>query len=43
MPKSARLVLTKAVLSTLPTYTIMVTQLPVWAIEEIDKIRRKFF
>jgi hypothetical protein len=38
MPKSARLDLTKAVLSTIPTYMIMMTQLLVWAIEEIDKI-----
>jgi hypothetical protein len=43
MPKSGRLVLTKAVLSTIPTYTIMAEQLPAWAIEEIYKIRRKFF
>jgi hypothetical protein len=37
MPKSGRLVLTKAVLSTIPTYTLMAEQLPLWAIEEIDK------
>jgi hypothetical protein len=43
MPKSGRLVLMKAVFSTIPTYTIMATQLPIWAIEEIDKLRRKFF
>jgi hypothetical protein len=43
MPKSGRLILTKAVLSMIPTYTIMATQLPVWAIEEIDKLGRKFF
>jgi hypothetical protein len=42
MPKRSRLVLTKAVLSTIPTYTLMAEQLPLWAIEEIDKIRRKF-
>jgi hypothetical protein len=42
MPKSGRLVLTKAVLSTIPAYTIIASQLPVWAIEEIDKLRRKF-
>jgi hypothetical protein len=33
----------KAVLSTIPTYTIMKTQLPIWAIEKIDKLRREFF
>jgi hypothetical protein len=43
MPKSVHLVLTKAVQSTIPTYTITTTQLPVWAIEEIDKLQRKFF
>lgn len=43
MPKNVRLVLTKAVLSTIPTYMIMASQLPAWAIDEIDKIRRKFF
>lgn len=43
MPKSRRLVLTKVVLSTIPTYTIMATQLPGWAIDEIDKLRQKFF
>jgi hypothetical protein len=32
MPKSGRLVLTKAVLSTIPTYTLMAEQLPLWAI-----------
>jgi hypothetical protein len=42
MPKSGRLVLTKSVLSTMPTYLIMADQLPSWAIEEIDSIRRKF-
>jgi hypothetical protein len=43
MPKSGHLVLTKVVLSTIPTYKIMATQLPGWAIDEIDRIRRKFF
>lgn len=43
MPKSGHLVLTKAVLSTIPTYKIMATQLPGWAIDEIDRIRRNFF
>jgi hypothetical protein len=42
MPKSGRLVLTKAVLSTIPTYMLMADQLPAWAIEDIDRIRRKF-
>lgn len=41
MPKIRRLVLTKDVLSTIPTYTIMASQLPVWAIDEIDTIRRR--
>jgi hypothetical protein len=39
MPKSGRLVLTKAVLSTIPTYMLMADQLPAWAIEDIDRIR----
>jgi hypothetical protein len=42
MPKSGQLVLTKAVLSMMPTYTLMAAQLPAWAIEGIDKIRRRF-
>jgi hypothetical protein len=42
MPKSGRLVLTKAVLSIIPTYMLMADQLPAWAIEDTDRIRRKF-
>jgi hypothetical protein len=42
MRKSGRLVLTKAVLSMIPTYTLMAAQLQAWAIEDIDKIRRRF-
>ncbi|CAL4948729.1 unnamed protein product [Urochloa decumbens] len=43
MQKSGRLILTKSVLSAMPIYWIMADQMPAWALEEIDGIRRQFF
>lgn len=42
MPKSGKLIITKVVLSTILTYMLMADQLPAWAIEDIDRIRRQF-
>lgn len=42
MNKSGRLIVVKSVASAIPIYTIMANNLPAWAIEEIDSLRRNF-
>jgi hypothetical protein len=43
MSKSGRLIVVKSVASAVPIYTIMANDLPAWAADEIDPLRRNFF
>jgi hypothetical protein len=43
MNKSGRLIVVQSVASTIPIYTLMGDDLPAWAVEEIDALRRNFF
>lgn len=42
MNKSGRLIVIKSVASAVPIYTIMVNNLPAWAIDELEALSRNF-
>ena len=42
IPISVRLILVKVVLSALPTFQLLVIDIPKWVIKEIDRMRRAF-